>query len=53
MDELDEWAKRDRVRVIRCVDPGGQTPDWKGEIGFVPTVFERAAGPSREPGGRW
>jgi len=30
------------VRVVRCVDPGGETPDWKGEIGFVPTVFERA-----------
>ena len=31
-----EWAEHDRVRVIRCVDPGGETPDWKGEIGFVP-----------------
>lgn len=46
VDELDEWAKRDRVRVIRCVDPGGQTPDWTGEVGFVPTVFERAQVPS-------
>ncbi|MGB8887428.1 MAG: FAD/NAD(P)-binding protein [Candidatus Korobacteraceae bacterium] len=42
VDELDEWSKRERVRVIRCVDPGGETPDWTGEIGFVPTVFERA-----------
>ena len=41
-DELDQWAARPRVRVVRCVDPGGETPDWKGEIGFVPTVFERA-----------
>jgi NAD(P)H-flavin reductase len=32
--------------VIQCVDPGGQTPDWKGEIGFVPTVFERAQVPA-------
>jgi sulfhydrogenase subunit gamma (sulfur reductase) len=40
--ELDEWAKRERVRVIQCVDPGGETPDWRGEIGFVPHVFERA-----------
>ena len=44
VDELEEWAKRDRVRVIQCVDPGGQTPEWKGEVGFVPTVFERAEG---------
>jgi NAD(P)H-flavin reductase len=41
-DELDQWAGHPKVRVIRCVDPGGETPDWKGEIGFVPTVFERA-----------
>jgi NAD(P)H-flavin reductase len=46
-DELDEWAGHPDVRVIRCVDPGGQTPEWTGEIGFVPTVFERAAVPAR------
>ncbi len=46
VDELDEWSKRERVRVIRCVDPGGETPDWTGEIGFVPTVFERAQVPA-------
>ncbi len=41
-DELDKWAAHENVRVIRCVDPGGETPEWRGEIGFVPTVFERA-----------
>jgi sulfhydrogenase subunit gamma (sulfur reductase) len=46
-DELDEWAKHPGVRVVRCVDPGGQTADWTGEIGFVPTVFERSAVPAR------
>jgi len=46
VDELDEWAKHPKVRVVRCVDPGGQTPDWTGEIGFVPTVFERAGVPA-------
>jgi NAD(P)H-flavin reductase len=46
VDELDEWARCDRVRVIRCVDPGGETPDWTGEIGFVPTVFEHAQVPA-------
>jgi len=45
-DELEQWAGHERVRVIQCVDPGGETPDWKGEIGFVPTVFERAQVPA-------
>ncbi len=49
VDELDEWAKFDRVRVVRCVDPGGETPDWKGEIGFVPYVFEKANVTSKDP----
>ena len=41
-DELEQWAKAERVRVIQTVDPGGETPDWKGEIGFVPTIVEKA-----------
>jgi sulfhydrogenase subunit gamma (sulfur reductase) len=44
--ELDQWAQFDGVRVIRCVDPGGETSDWTGEIGFVPAVLERAAIPA-------
>jgi NAD(P)H-flavin reductase len=24
------------------VDPGGETPEWKGEVGFVPAVVEKA-----------
>ncbi len=46
-DELEEWARHERVRVIQCVDPGGETADWKGEIGFVPTVVERANIPAQ------
>jgi len=42
VDELNQWAQQPDVRVVVCVDPGGETPAWKGEIGFVPTVFERA-----------
>ncbi|HOB74605.1 MAG TPA: FAD/NAD(P)-binding protein [Phycisphaerae bacterium] len=42
-DELDEWAQHERTTIIRCVDPGGETPDWKGEIGFVPNVLKKAA----------
>jgi sulfhydrogenase subunit gamma (sulfur reductase) len=40
--ELDEWSRHERVRVVRCVDPGGETPDWKGEVGLIPSVVERA-----------
>jgi sulfhydrogenase subunit gamma (sulfur reductase) len=45
--ELKEWEGRTDVKLITTVDPGGQTPDWKGEIGFVPMVLERIA-PSSE-----
>ena len=41
--ELKEWEERPDVKLITTVDPGGETPDWKGEIGFVPTVLEKAA----------
>ena len=51
VDELDEWAKRERVRVIQCVDPGGETPDWKGEIGFVPTSSSAPRSTAKDPDG--
>ena len=41
--ELDEWKDRKDVKLITTVDPGGETPDWKGEIGFVPTIVEKNA----------
>lgn len=37
--ELKEWQERADVRLIKTVDPGGQTPDWDGKVGFVPTVL--------------
>ncbi len=40
--ELEEWAGRDDVKLWQTVDPGGETPDWKGEVGFVPSVVEKA-----------
>ena len=46
--ELEEWGKRKDVKLITTVDPGGETPDWKGEIGFVPTIVEKAAPSSKE-----
>lgn len=46
--ELTVWAARNDVRLITTVDPGGETPDWKGEIGFVPAVLEKAAPSSQD-----
>jgi len=46
-NELKEWEERPDVNLITTVDPGGETPDWKGQIGFVPSVLEKAA-PSSE-----
>ena len=46
VDELDKWAGYDRVRVIQCVDPGGETPEWKGEIGLIPNVLDNAGIPA-------
>jgi 2-polyprenylphenol hydroxylase and related flavodoxin oxidoreductases len=45
--ELEEWGNRADVKLVTTVDPGGETPDWKGEIGFVPSVLEKVA-PSAE-----
>lgn len=45
--ELNEWESRPDIKLITTVDPGGQTPDWKGEIGFVPMVLDKVA-PSSE-----
>jgi sulfhydrogenase subunit gamma (sulfur reductase) len=39
--ELEEWKNRSDIKLITTVDPGGQTPDWKGEIGFVPAIVEK------------
>ncbi|MCE5305117.1 MAG: FAD/NAD(P)-binding protein [Chloroherpetonaceae bacterium] len=42
-NELEEWAKRPDVKLITTVDPGGETPDWKGEVGFVPSILKKAS----------
>jgi NAD(P)H-flavin reductase len=44
---LLEWGTRDDVHLVTTVDPGGDTPDWKGEVGFVPHILEKMA-PSGE-----
>jgi NAD(P)H-flavin reductase len=42
-DEMKEWAAIEGVRVVRTVDPGGETPEWDGEVGLLPNVFEKLA----------
>lgn len=46
-DELKMWHERDGVETVYTVDPGGETPDWDGKVGFVPTVLEQMS-PSKE-----
>ncbi len=41
--ELEEWGSRPDVRMVATVDPGGDTPDWKGEVGYVTPVVEKTA----------
>ena len=47
-DELKEWNARKDVSLVTTVDPGGETPDWAGKIGFVPTVVEETAPDSKD-----
>lgn len=46
-DELKEYENRTDIKFIKTVDPGGETPDWNGKIGFVPTILDQIA-PSPE-----
>ena len=39
--ELAQWEKTDQIRLVKTVDPGGETPDWHGQIGLVPTVLSQ------------
>jgi NAD(P)H-flavin reductase len=41
--ELNEWQSMSGIKTVVTVDPGGETPDWKGDIGFVPTVVEKTS----------
>lgn len=37
--ELTRWKSFDQVHLVKTVDPGGETPEWQGQIGLVPTVM--------------
>ncbi len=43
--ELAHWEERDDVTLVKTVDPGGETPEWDGRVGFVPTVLKDVAPP--------
>ncbi len=40
-EELKTWQQMQDVRTAYTVDPGGETPEWKGEVGFVPQILEK------------
>lgn len=46
--ELKEWDARDDINLVTTVDPGGETPEWTGKVGFVPTVVEETAPDSND-----
>jgi len=46
-DELFQWEKRDDINMHITVD-GTNDPDWKYNIGFVPTIVEKKA-PKADP----
>ncbi|KKL14141.1 hypothetical protein LCGC14_2518720, partial [marine sediment metagenome] len=41
-EELKAWQGTSGVQTVYTVDPGGETPEWDGRVGFVPTVLEEA-----------
>ena len=38
--ELEQWGARPDVNLVLTVDPGGQTPEWKGKVDFVPNLLK-------------
>jgi NAD(P)H-flavin reductase len=41
-NDLEKWQQYPNVDILQTVDPGGETPDWNGKIGFVPTILKEA-----------
>lgn len=37
--ELEDWSAMKGVKTLLTVDPGGEDKEWKGEVGFVPSVI--------------
>ncbi len=45
--ELQQWSERPDLSLHQCVDPGGESHDWKGDVSFVPTLAAKVS-PSPE-----
>jgi len=45
-EEMPSWERVDGVRVVRTVDPGGESGECDGEVGLIPDVFERQGLPA-------
>lgn len=41
--EFKEWKERKDIKTVVTLDPGGEVPEWDGEIGFVPAIVEKTA----------
>lgn len=41
--QLEEWANRTDVKLIKTVDPGGEGLTWNGQVGFVPAILAKTA----------
>lgn len=37
--ELKEWEERDDVKLITTIDTSDNSPNWKGNVGFVPDIL--------------
>jgi len=46
--EIEEWNQMENVTMVKTVDPGGETDDWDGHVGFVPHVLENDFKPDPE-----
>ena len=42
-EKLEKWKSMSDIKTVVTGDPGGETPDWKGEVGFVPAIVEKVA----------
>ncbi len=42
-EEMVNWSRQEGVTLIQTVDPGGETPEWTGKVGLIPTVLEQLA----------
>ncbi len=47
--EMPDWETLNDVRIVRTVDPGGESDQWDGTVGLIPQVFEEL---NLEPDGR-